>query len=682
MRLAPFPSGPAHGIDRNQPLSAHSTPALRRLARLLLSCTLALPPSAMAEEFADLSLEQLMAVPVVGASKYEQTQDRVAAAVTVITRDEIRAFGWRTLDEALATLPGVYTTYDRQYSYVGVRGFGLAGDFMTRVLVTIDGVRVNEPLFDGAPLGRMLPLDMDLVERIEFIPGPGGAIYGQNAMFGVVNVITRKGAALDGGEFSASWQWPQATRRARVSWGKRLDSELELMVSAAILRSDGDDLWMDFGDQDSGVARGLDGERDQEFNLTARRGPWSFSLAHGDRRKDDPTGVYLADTLVPGTYQGDRYTVAHLGWHDALSDTLSLSTRAFVGDYRYESTVIYDGEPNGYPAAAGWYGAELQLVSTALAAHTLMLGVEYQRNQRLDQNVLELADPASDYNWRDRRDGYRAGIYVQDEWRLGDTLSATLGLRADHNGVTGTRLSPRAGLIWSASAQTAFKLLYGRAHRAPNAYQAYYSEEGFLDPNPELDGETVDTFEIVADHRVSPELHLRASLYQWEVANLIGFVDASERGESAGQYQSVGTVKSRGLELSAGRSWRNGARLRGNVSIQHATDDTGRRVDNSPRVLGRLNFAAPVPASALRMGLELAYDSDRRSPMGAKVAGNWRSNLHLVAERWIPGAEVSLSVLNLFDADYAHPSAGDSTHWMDRIAQDGRSLRLKFDYRF
>ena len=212
------------------------------------------------------------------------------------------------------------------------------------------------------------------------------------------------------------------------------------------------------------------------------------------------------------------------------------------------------------------------------------------------------------------------------------------------------------------------------------------SKAGFLlynlDPNPELDGETVDTFEIVADHRVSPELHLRASLYQWEVANLIGFVDASERGESAGQYQSVGTVKSRGLELSAGRSWRNGARLRGNVSIQHATDDTGRRVDNSPRVLGRLNFAAPVPASALRMGLELAYDSDRRSPMGAKVAGNWRSNLHLVAERWIPGAEVSLSVLNLFDADYAHPSAGDSTHWMDRIAQDGRSLRLKFDYRF
>ncbi|HND59778.1 MAG TPA: TonB-dependent receptor plug domain-containing protein, partial [Thauera aminoaromatica] len=244
---------------------------------------LALPFAAAAEAPPDLSLEQLIALPVesaaeyervavVGASKYEQTKDRVAAAVTAITRDEIRSFGWRTLDEALATLPGVHTTYDRQYSYVGVRGFGLAGDYMTRVLVTIDGVRVNEPMYDGAPFGRMLPLDMDLVERIEFIPGPGGAIYGQNAMFGVVNVITRKGAALDGGEFSASWQWPQATRKARASWGKRLDNELELMVSATVLRSDGDDLWMDFGNGDSGTVRGQDGERDQEFNLSASRG--------------------------------------------------------------------------------------------------------------------------------------------------------------------------------------------------------------------------------------------------------------------------------------------------------------------------------------------------------------------------------------------------------------------------
>ncbi len=677
--LSPAPRLQRSAEHRPPATTPHRHAPASTLARLLLPCALALPVSAAAEELADLSLEQLMAVPVVGASKYEQTQDRVAAAVTVITRDEIRSFGWRTLDEALATLPGVHTTYDRQYSYVGVRGFGLAGDYMTRLLVTIDGVRANEPTYDGAPFGRMLPLDMDLVERIEFIPGPGGAIYGQNAMFGVVNVITRKGAALDGGEFAVSWQAPQATRKARVSWGKRLDNELELMMSAAILRSDGDDLWMDFGDGVNGLVRKQDGERDQEFNLGARRGAWSFGLAHGDRRKDDPTGVYGTDPFTPGSFQGDRYTIAHLGYSAALSDTLSISARAFAGDYRYESTLVIDGLPYGYPAAAAWHGAELQLVSTAVAGHTLMVGAEYQRNRRIDQNILDYADPASDYNWRDRRDGYRAGVFVQDEWQLSEAFAATLGLRADHNDLTGTKLSPRLGLIWNASARNTLKLLYGRAHRAPNAYQAYYDEPGFQRANPALGGEVVDTTELVLDHRASADLHLRAALYRWKIDDLISLVTDDE---GISQYQAIGSVESRGLEFSADHTWRSGARLRGNLSFQHATDAAGQRVENSPRVLGRVNFSTPLPNLPLRMGVELAYDGKRRSPAGNTVDAYWLSNLHLVAERLIPGAEVSLSVLNLFDEDYAHPSAGVPTHWTDRIAQDGRSLRLKLDLRF
>ena len=108
----------------------------------------------------------------------------MAAAVSVISRDEIKAFGWRTLDQALASLSGIHITYDRQYSYLGARGFGLPGDYNTRVLLTINGNRVNDALYDAAMIGREFPLDMDLVDRIEFIAGPGGAVYGQNAMFG------------------------------------------------------------------------------------------------------------------------------------------------------------------------------------------------------------------------------------------------------------------------------------------------------------------------------------------------------------------------------------------------------------------------------------------------------------------------------------------------------------------
>ncbi len=205
----------------HRPAVQHAVGRVARPLTLCLALAAAYPAQAQrAPDPTAMSLEQLLQVSIVGASKYEQKQSEVAAAVSVITRSEIKAFGWRTLDEALTSLPGVHLTYDRQYTYLGTRGFGLPGDYNTRLLVTINGNRVNDPAFDSGPGGRQFPLDVDLIERIEFIPGPGGAVYGQNAMFGVVNVITRSGSDVDGTELAAAYQRPQALREGRVQLGQ------------------------------------------------------------------------------------------------------------------------------------------------------------------------------------------------------------------------------------------------------------------------------------------------------------------------------------------------------------------------------------------------------------------------------------------------------------------------------
>ena len=208
-----LPDAHSMPVQTDDQMSRHLGPgqgfSVRRIHALLFCLPLLAAPvwaNAVVTDITELSLEQLLDVSIIGASKYEQKQDKVAAAVSVITRNEIKAFGWRTLNDALASLPGIHTTYDRQYSYLGTRGFGLPGDYNTRVLVTVDGNRWNDVVYDGAAFGRALPLDMDLVERIEFIPGPGGAVYGQNALFGVVNVITRNGAGVDGAETAVSYQ--------------------------------------------------------------------------------------------------------------------------------------------------------------------------------------------------------------------------------------------------------------------------------------------------------------------------------------------------------------------------------------------------------------------------------------------------------------------------------------------
>ena len=672
-------------IAMNQGLPRSERPmgspaAVRVLRPLLLGAALAAVYPVHAAQPADLtslSLESLMELTVVGASKYEQKQSEVAAAVSVITRQEIKAHGWRTLDAALASLPGVHTSYDRQYTYLGMRGFGLPGDYNTRTLIAINGNRVNDAVYDTGPMSRQFPLDMDLVERIEFIPGPGGAVYGQNAMFGVVNVVTRAGAGIDGAEISAAVQRPQGLREGRLSWGRRLDNGVDVLLSASAMRARGEDRFFDYGVTGlSGVPIRQDGERDREIFARVARGAWSVDLVHGDRRKDDPTGTYLSDPLVPGQYQSDRYVLAQVQYQESLRDnTLQVLGRLFTGREDYNSRLSY-GTLFAYPATGRWDGGELRLLWTALADHKLMVGLEFQHNAIIRQAIRDLNTPANDIVIAGS--GSRSGIYLQDEWRFAPSWLATLGVRFDHNTSTGSKTSPRAALIWQAGPGTTFKGLYGRAHRAPNAFERDYDDPAVQVANPALKGERIDTVELVADHRVGADLNLRATAYQWTMSNIIALGIDAVSGLT--QYQSGQTVKARGLELSADKTWGLGARLRGSVSVQDVAYLDGSRLPNSPKLLAKLNLSAPLPWAGLRAGYELHYDSQRLSLDGTRLGGYAVSNLHLSTEALAKGLELSLNISNLFDKRYAQPGA--DTNWQNALEQDGGAIRVQATYRF
>jgi outer membrane receptor protein involved in Fe transport len=656
---------------------------VRQAGRLLLWLASAMTFHApAAEDLTELSLEQLMQVTVVSASKYEQKQNEVAAAVSVITRDEIRTFGWRTLAEALASLPGVYITYDRQYTYLGTRGFGIPGDLNTRVLLTINGNRINDVVFDAALLGREMPLDMDMIERIEFVPGPGGAVYGQNAMFGVVNIVTRKGANVDGAELAAAWQGPQDIRRGRASWGKMLDNGVDVLLSVSGMNASGEDLFFDYpgagpgGTDVSGVARGMDGERDAEVFARVARGPWSFGLVYGNRRKYDPTASFFATPLVPGQNVRDRNLHTQVQYEDNLADdTLHVSGRLFLGAQDFTGRYIYD-TPFLSTGSSRWYGAEMRLLSTAWARHKVMLGIEFQNSSRVNQSFEDLLQPANNIFITD--DGYRAGVYVQDEWRVAEALTATLGIRLDRNDVTGTKLSPRAALIWQAMPRTTIKVLYGRAHRAPNAFERIFDDGVSQVANPALEGETIDTLECAVVHRLARDFTLRGSIYRWTMRDIVTLGIDPVSGLS--QYQSGDKVNATGLELSADKTWNWGGRLRSSVSYEDASVAHGDGLPNSPQWLGRLNFSAPLPWARVRAGYELQYDSRRKAIDGTYLDGYWLSNLRLTAATWAKGLDVSFSVYNIFDKRYRQPVA--DTNWQKSLEQDGRAVSVGLDYRF
>jgi outer membrane receptor for ferrienterochelin and colicins len=201
-------------------------------------------PNLSATDLSNLSLEELMKIEigtVYGASKFEQKVTEAPSSVSIVTADDIRKFGYRTLADILRSVRSFNISYARDYSYAGVRGFGRPGDYNSRILVLIDGHRTNENIYDGAYLGREFMLDIDLINRIEVIRGPGSSLYGNNAFFAVINIITKRGSDLKGPEVSAEAGSFQ-TYKGRGSYGNQFQSGMDVIVSGTGFSSKGDNL--------------------------------------------------------------------------------------------------------------------------------------------------------------------------------------------------------------------------------------------------------------------------------------------------------------------------------------------------------------------------------------------------------------------------------------------------------
>jgi outer membrane receptor for ferrienterochelin and colicin len=129
-------------------------------------------------DLSEATLEQLGNIEVYSASKHQQSAGDAPSSVTVITIEEIQQHGYRTLADILQTVRGFFVTYDRTYTNIGVRGFSRPGDFNTRILLLVDGHRLNNNVYDEAMTGTEFPIDIDLIQRVEIIRGPVSLLYG------------------------------------------------------------------------------------------------------------------------------------------------------------------------------------------------------------------------------------------------------------------------------------------------------------------------------------------------------------------------------------------------------------------------------------------------------------------------------------------------------------------------
>lgn len=636
---------------------------------------------AAAPGLADLSLEDLMRIEVTGASKYAQTLAAAPSAVGVATREDIRAFGWRTLADVLNAQRGIHVANDRTYRYVGMRGFAPPGDLNNRILFLIDGMRVNDNVYDSVMAGATFPLDLELVERIEIVRGPGAAMYGGNALFGVVNVITRSGAALDGVEGGIG-VGARGRSGARVAAGRSKEG-VDWLLSASGERSDGGRF--EFADVAPGVRSpaGADAERWQRLFGRFSAGDWRGQLVYGKRAKHVPTASYGTIPNDGAHREDDAYTLAELERHLHLDDKNSLTARLFAGHYRYDSVLPYDYSGEAPPRAARmmnrdlmegqWQGFEARWERLAWAGQRWLVGVEGVTDRRMR---IFNADDDGTTAYDLRPSSRRWGVFAQNEIQLSQQTALTLGLRHDKTRGREGHWSPRLALVRQLSPDHTLKALYGSAFRHANPSERFgaFAKAG-------LKPEILRNAELVWESRLDAGMQLAASLYRYGIVDPIGFDNAANRQENGAP------VAARGGELELSQRTAGGLWWRASYSVQ-SVRQSGRRPDNSPAGLLKLHASLPI-AAAWQAGVEwLATGQRRNLNGGAAISGAALANLNLAYRPAGADWEAALRIENLFDRRYDDPAPADpwfaQTRGFQRsvLARDGRLLGLQLTARF
>jgi outer membrane receptor for ferrienterochelin and colicins len=633
-------------------------------------------------DLSTLSLEALMDIEVptvIGASKFAQKETEAPASVSVITADEIKRYGYRTLADILKSVQGFYVSYDRNYSFLGSRGVNL-GDYNSRFLVLINGHRINNNLTDGAAIGTDFLLDVDLIDHVEIIRGPSAVLYGNNAFFGVINVITRLGNQVNGAEVSGEYA-QYNTEKGRVTYGKSFTNGFQFLVSGSLYDSSGQDqvFYKEYNtpSQNNGVAQNLDGDSFKSLFGSFSFKDWTFEGGYITRNKDNPTAQF-----------GSTFNDSRLQTTDDRGYTSLKYAHSFQGILDVTAQIYYDRTDFeiGYPTAIGpgmtffskekdegqWAGAEVQFTKRLWERHIITLGAEYRDDF---QQHREIFDPAGGTVFTDanaHRLSY--GVFLQGDFMLLTNLHLNAGVRYDQYGSFDPKFSPRTALIYNPWKTATLKAIYGTAFRVPNFLEL--SDPRFQNIQPE----EITSYELVYEQEIGRHLRSSAAGFYNQMQDLIVL--------QSGNYTNL-NANTTGMELAFEGNWDSGIRCRVSYSLQQTENNSGQNLRDSPEQLVKLNVSVPVYKQNVFAGLEVQYTSSRQTYFttpagdtmpGADAGGFAMVNFTIFSHDLIKNLEFSGSVYNLLGTNYGDPSS--RFHQQSIIAQDGRSFRLKLTYRF
>ena len=642
-----------------------------------------IPEAAKPNDLADLTLEQLLNVKVTSASLHEQSLKDVPGNVTVITAEEIARFGCRTLEDALSYVPGFFFTSDHTYTYLGVGGFALPGDYATRIIVMINGHNIAENVFDMSTwFGYDSPVDMDLVERIEVVRGSSSALYGSSGMLATINVVTKRPSESSGTGTRFETD-SLGERKAEVTTSVPLRGGADLLLSMSVFNNAGaHQLYLPEFDSpltNFGRAVDMDGSRGYHLFADFTWGRWELlGVAASDQRQVPisfgPTifndrGVRSEDSrrFAELSYTRDFYGDRSLSWGT------SFDSYTYYGIYRYagdDGGVIDNRERDG----GNWIGSRLSYRMPDLFNGHLTVGTDAQLDLQAEVHVFNVAPVSGDvllFNRPDRR----VGIFAQQEWSVGKHWEINAGARFDWSYLKPDATSPRASLIYKPAGNTAVKLLFSRGFRDPSTFNMFYDDGISQIGNRLLRPETDHSYEINLDQRFLKRFRAQASLYRYDIANLIQDIYTPS---GLAEYVNQGGARSLGGSLGVNARLSGDIQIDASLELQRTIFSNGRVLPNSPGQVGKVRASLPLWRNRLMIGLGIQALGQRRTLDGIPLPWVILPEA-VVSTRPMPGGiSFSAGVKNLSNAFYRDPAALNEV--VDSMIGRGRAYYLNLSW--
>jgi outer membrane receptor protein involved in Fe transport len=629
------------------------------------------PPDPSTGNLDSLSLEELLQVKVQSAALHPQTIQDAPASVTVITAEDIRKYGYRTIGEALSAVRGFYLTNNRAYETIGVRGFNLPGDYASHILVMVNGHNMADNVFDYMLFfGNDFPIDMNLIRQIEIIRGPASALYGSNAIFATINIITE--SPDEAGSLTLTADLGSlGEKKVQIADTASLGAA-QILVSASIFNNTGQSpIYIpayNTPQTNYGNAIDMNGERGYHVFSTLVWRNWTVTAAFAGHIMVQPISYGPAIFNNRGTTNADDRNFIDAVYARKIAGG-DLQWRTYYDSYHYEGRAAYalpDGavEDNRTTILGNWIGTQLTYRLHPSFVGDITLGVEGSVDLRNAQKSYDVSPVPIQYLNTSNPDRSLALIF-QDEKQLSMRWKLDLGLRGDKSYYRDDFLSPRAALIYQRLDWT-YKFLYGRSFRNPSAFQLFF-DDGVADAaNPHLRPESADTLEVDAERKLGKRMNLQMSAYGYR---LHSFIVGVFLPDGLLQYQNGSAIRAEGVELELSGHPAKWIEATASYALQQSRDDT--ILENSPESLAKLRFAMPL-GRRFDISSGMQYESSAWTLAANSLKPVYLADFTLTSKRLLRDFDIRLGLRNAFNTSYSDPVALNPM--VDTMPQLGRTI--------